>query len=105
MTNVLLEIFFENEDTSVELAIHSFSLSLIIHMMSLNIDMKIIRPWNCSATFIVFMNFWTSSTSCNAVNPRKIFYSNSIASPSIVSKVLHCDESLNQSNCCSQSSI
>ena len=38
---------FANKDTSVELAIHSFSLSLIHHMMSLNIDMKIIRPWNC----------------------------------------------------------
>ena len=38
---------FANEDTSVALAMHSFSLSLILHMMSLNIDMKIIRPWNC----------------------------------------------------------
>ena len=55
---------FANKDTSVELAIHSKSLSLILHMMSLNIDMKIIRPWNCSGSPILFMNFWTSWTSC-----------------------------------------
>ena len=36
--------------------------------------------------------------SCNVVNPGKIFHSNSIGSPSIVSKVLCCDESLNQPN-------
>ena len=60
---------FANGDTNVELAIHSSSLSLIHHMMSLNIDMKIIRPWNCSGSHILFMNFWTSRTSCNVVNP------------------------------------
>ena len=32
----------------------------------------------------------------------KISHSNSIGSPSIVSKVLYCDKSLNQSNCRSQ---
>ena len=36
---------FVIRDTSVELAILSVSLSLFLHM---NIDMKIIRPWNCS---------------------------------------------------------
>ena len=71
-------------------------------MMSLNIDMKIIRPWNCAGSLILFMNLWTSSTSCNVVNPGKIFHSNSIGSPSTVSKVLYCDESLNQPNCSSQ---
>ena len=81
-----------NKDTSVELVIHSFSVSLIHHMMSLNIDMKIIRPWNCYGSLILFMNFWTSWTSCDVVNPGKIFHSNSIGSPSIVSKVLYCDE-------------
>ena len=35
---------FANRDTSVELSTHSVSLSLFHHMMSLNIDMKIIRP-------------------------------------------------------------
>ena len=99
MTNVLLEIFFANTDTSVALAVHSCSLSLIHHVMSLNIDMKIIRPWNCSGSLILFMNFWTSWTRCNVVNPVKIFHSNSIGSPSIGSKVLYCHESLDQSNC------
>ena len=60
---------FANRDISVELAIHSVSLSLIHNMMSLNIDMKIIRPWNCSSSPILLMNFWTSSTNCNVLNP------------------------------------
>ena len=62
---------FANTDTSAELAIHSVSLSLYLHMMSLNIDMKMIRPWNCSGSLILLMNFWTSRTSCNVVNPGK----------------------------------
>ena len=89
---------FANRDTSVALAIHSVSLSLFHHMISLNIDMKIIRPWNCSGSPILLMSFWTSWTSSNVVNPGKIFHSNSIGSPSIVSSVLYCDESLNQSS-------
>ena len=93
---------FANKDTRVELSIHSVSLSLIHHMVTLNMDMKISRPWNGSGSLILLMNFWTSWTSCNVVNPGKIFHSNSIGSPSIVSKVLYCDESLNQSNCRSQ---
>ena len=68
---------FANKVTSVELAIHSFSLSFILHMMSLNIDMKIIRPWNCSGSLsgslILFMNFGTSWMSCNVVNPERYF--------------------------------
>ena len=71
-------------------------------MMSLNIDMKIIRPLNCDGSPILFMHLWTSWTSCNVVNPGKIFHLNSIGSPSIVSKVLYCGESVNQSNCCAQ---
>ena len=62
---------FANRDTSVELATHSVSVSLVHHMMSLNIDMKIKRPWNCSSSPILLMNFWTSSTSCNVLNPGK----------------------------------
>ena len=62
---------FANKDTRVELAIHSSSLSLIHHMMSWNIDMKIIRPWNCSGSHILLTNLWTSWTSCNVVNPGK----------------------------------
>ena len=86
---------FANGDTSVALALHSFSLSLILHMKSLKNDMKLIRPLNCDGSLILDMNFWTSWTSCNVVNPWKIFHSNSISCPSIVSKVLYCDESLN----------
>ena len=85
---------FANKDTNVALAIHSCSLFLVLHMMSLNIDMKIIRPWNCAGSLILFMNSLTSSTSCNVVNPGKICHSNSIGSPSIVSKVLCCGEYL-----------
>ena len=86
-------------DTSVESAIHSASLSSVPHMMSLNIDVKIIRPWDYSGSPILLMNFGTSRTSSNALNPGKIFHSNSIGSPSIVSNVLYCGESLNHSNC------
>ena len=93
---------FANRDTSVKLAIHSVSLSLLLHMMSLNIDMKVIRPWSCSGSPYLLLNFWTSRTSCNVVNPGKMFHSNSIGSPSIVSKFLYCDESLNHSNCRTQ---
>ena len=87
---------FAHKDTSVELAIDSCSLSLIHQMMSLNIDMKMIRPWNRSGSPILLMNFCASRTSSNVVDPVKLFHSNSISSPSIVSKVLYCDESLNQ---------
>ena len=84
------------------LAIHSCSLSVVHHMMSLNIDMKIIHPWSCAGSLILFMNFWTSRTSCNVVNPGKIFHSNSIGLPSIVSKGLHSDELLNHVNLCAR---
>ena len=63
---------FANKDTSVELAFHSFSLSSDPHMMSLNIDMKIIRPLNSSGwSPNLLMNSWTFLQSCNVVNPGK----------------------------------
>ena len=92
----------ENKDTSVELAIHTVPLSLFHHMMSLNIDMKIIRPWNCSVSPILLMNSWPLLQSCNVGNPGNFFHSNSIGYPSIVSKVLYFDESLKHPNCRSQ---
>ena len=65
--------------------------------------MKMIRPVNSSGFSLIFdMNSWTLLQSCNVVNPGKIFHSNSIGSPSIVSKVLYCDELLNQLNFSSQ---
>ena len=67
--------------------------------MSLNIDMKMIRPVNSSGfSFIFDRNSWTLLQGCNVVNPGKIFHTNSIGSPSIVSKVLYSDELLNQLN-------
>ena len=98
MTNVLLGIFLQIWTQGVALTLHSCSLSVVHHMMSLNIDMKIIRPWKCAGSPILFMNFWTLSTSSNKVNPGKILHSNSIGSPSILSKVPYCDESLHQLN-------
>ena len=89
---------FANKVTSVASAMHSLSLSSDPHMMSLNIDMQIICPLNCDGSPILVMNSWTLLMSCNVVNPGKIFYSKSIGSPSIVSKILYCDELLNQLN-------
>ena len=40
--------------------------------MSLNIDMKMIRPVKSSGSELIFdRNSWTSRTSCNVVNPGK----------------------------------
>ena len=95
---------FANRETSVELAIHSFSLSSIHHMMSLNIDMKIIRPWNCQVRpFCSWTLEFADKLQCSG--SWEIFHSNSIGSPSIVSKVLYCDESLNQPQLLFPSSI
>ena len=70
MPSVLLEIFLQIV-TSVALAMHSRSLSSGLQMMSLSIDMKIIRPLNCDGSPILFMNSWTLLMSCNVVNPGK----------------------------------
>ena len=67
--------------------------------MSLNIDMKIIRPVNLSGvTLHLDSNSWTLLQSCNVVNPGKIFDSNSIGSPSTVSKALSFGELLSHVN-------
>ena len=61
--------------------------------MSLNIDMKIIRPVNFSGvTLNLDSNSGTLWQSCNVVSPGKIFHSNSSVSPSILSKALYSDE-------------
>ena len=45
--------------------------------MSLNINMKMIRPVNsCGSMLISDMNSWTLLQSCNVVNPEEIFLSN-----------------------------
>ena len=63
---------FANVDTSVALALHYCSFSVDPHEMSLNIDMKMIRPVNSSVCLLILdMNSWTLLQSCNMVNPGK----------------------------------
>ena len=89
MTIFLVKIFL-HRSKRVERLIHIRAYSLERHEMSLNIDMKIVRPVKSSGCMLMFdMNSWTLKQSCNVVNPGKIFHSNSIGSPSIVSKVLY----------------
>ena len=67
--------------------------------MSLNIDMKMIRFVNVSGSSLIFdRKSWTLLQSCNVVDIGKVFHSNSIDSPSIVSKASYCDEFLNNVN-------
>ena len=97
------ENLFAQIEPSLALNSHSCSLSSDPHEMSLNIDMKMIRPVNSSGSSLIFnRNSWTLLQSCNVMNPGKIFHSNSIGSPSIVSKALSCDELLNHVNLSSQ---
>ena len=87
MTNVLLEIFFADRDTSVELAIRPVSIVLTSPYDVIEHRHEDISSLECSGSPILFMNCWTSWTSSNVVNPGKTFHSNSIGSASIVSKI------------------
>ena len=99
MTIVLLRIFFANGETSWAFDSHSFLLSFDPQEMSLNIDMKIIRPVKFSGVSLnLNSKSWTLWLSCNVVNPGKIFHSNSIGSPSICPSVLYSGELLNHAN-------
>ena len=70
--------------TVVEFAIHHSVLSLSLHTMSSYINMKMIRPVNCSRSHCIsFIIFLISARICNVVNPGKSFHSSSIGSPSI----------------------
>ena len=90
---------FAKRETSWAFDSHSFLLSLDHHEMSLNINMKMIRPVNFSGvTLNLKSNSWTLWLSGNVVNPGKIFHSNSIGSPSILSKALFSGELLNHVN-------
>ena len=98
ITIVLLQISLLRE-TSRALDSHSFLLSSDPHEMSLNIDMKIIRPENFSrVTLNLGIYSWTLWQSCNVVNRGKIFHSNSTGSPSILSNALYSDELLKHVN-------
>ena len=97
MTIVLFQICVQIEKR-VEHSTRIIFFCLLTHEMSLNIDMKIIRPVNVSgSTLNLDSNSWTLLQSCNVVNPGKIFISNSMGSPSILSKALY-SELLNHVN-------
>ena len=67
--------------------------------MSLNIDMNIILPVKLSGVSpSLNSKHLTSSLSCNVLNPGKIFHSNSIGSPSILSKFRLTGDDLNHPN-------
>ena len=77
------------KDTSRTFARHSVSLSFVPQEMSLNIDMNrmfLVKFSGVSSN--LNSKLLTSSLSCNVLNPGKIFHSNSIGSPSILSKFL-----------------
>ena len=103
MTIFLVKVYLHAQKRvwrSIRIPVH---LSLDPDEMSLNIDLKIIRPLNCSGgSLILDMNSWTLLQSGNVVNPGKIFHSNSIGSPSIVFKALYSDELLNHVNLSTQ---
>ena len=75
-------------ETKSALALHSRSLSSDPQKMSLNIDMKISRPLNCCGSLILFMNFVTSWTRCNVVNPGKYSTQISLAHNQLCPKVM-----------------
>ena len=93
---------FANRDTSVELAIHSVSLSLISpydvieHRHEDNSSLELFGFAH------IAHELWDFVDELQCGESWEIFHSNSIGSPSIVSNVLYCDESLNHSNCRSQ---
>ena len=91
-----------NTETSWAFDTHSILLSFDPHEMSWNIDMKMVLPVKLSGVSLnLSSNSWTSWLRCNVLNPWKIFHSNSIGSPSILSKVLYSSELLKRSNLCS----
>ena len=98
MTTVLVQIFL-HRDTSWAFDSHSFLLSVDLHEISLNMDMKMILPVNFSGvTPNFFFNSWTLLQKCNLVNPGERFHSSSIGSPSIISKILWAGELLKHFN-------
>ena len=80
---------FTYRETRLAFDSHSFSLSLDPQEISLNIVMNIILPVKFSGVSpSLNSELLTSSLSCNVLNPGKILHSNSIGSPSILSKFL-----------------
>ena len=88
MTTVLFQISLQTK-IRVEHLPNIFSLSLDPQEISLNIDINRILPVKFSGVSPnLNSKLLTSSLSCNVLNPVKISHSNSIDSPSILSKFL-----------------
>ena len=86
---------------------HTFCCVIFVPQeMSLNIDISRILLVKFSGVSVnLNSNSLTSWLSCNVLNPGKIFHSNSIGSPSILSKFLYSGHDLNHSNLCSHASF
>ena len=81
--------FLAYKDTTLACARHYFSLSFVPQEMSLNIDMNRILPVKfAGVSHNLLSESLTLSQSCNVSNPGKMFHSNSVGSPSILSKFL-----------------
>ena len=91
---------FSYSATVWEFAMHNSSFPFSQHTMSLNIDIKMIRPWNYPGSHCtsVIMS-WISSRIPNVVNPVNFSHSNSIGSPSIRFNSRHWDEFIKPSTC------
>ena len=73
MTICPLPNFLAYKDTSPAFARHSFSLSFVPQGMSLNIDINRIPLVKFSGVSPnLYSKLWTSSLSCNVLNPGKI---------------------------------
>ena len=84
MTKVLAETRLRNHFTCLEFEIHSIEFPVFVQSMSLNIEMSTNVPSNCSGFICrAFRSFCIYLRMSIVVNPRKIFHSNSIGSPSI----------------------
>ena len=106
MTIALFPNLFVYRETSLAFAKHSCSLSFDPQEMSLNIDTNMILPVKFSGVSSnLHSKRLASSLSCNLLNPGNIFHSNSIGSPSILSKFLYSGDDLKHRNLSSYASF
>ena len=90
MIIVLFQIFSRTEIRVWHLSDILLHCLLFHEEMSLNIDINRILPVKFSVVSPnLHSKLLTSSLGCNVLNPGKIFHSNSIGSPSILSKFLY----------------
>ena len=102
----LIPNFFASMETTSAFAGHYFSLSFDPQEVSLNIDIKRILPVKFSGVSPnLNSKCLTSWLSCNLLNPVKIFRSNAIGSPSIMSKFQLTRDDLNHPNLCFHASF